>query len=85
MEITDANYAEVWKMVNEPYQGRRGLVIDTPKRLCAVQALQRDLASAMRFLDTTVECVPSVEVLERPVSHWGNILMCITTSKLDPE
>jgi hypothetical protein len=46
MEITDANYAEVWKMVNEPYQGRRGIVIDTPKRLSAVQTLQRESASA---------------------------------------
>jgi hypothetical protein len=58
----------------------------TLKRLFALQPLQGESATGMkRFVDTAVECVRCLEVMERPVDQWGDILVYVIASKLDPE
>jgi hypothetical protein len=38
-----------------------------------------------RFVDTVVECFRCLEVMERPVDQWSDILVYIITRKLDQE
>jgi hypothetical protein len=83
---TYANYIEAEKLLNERYQHKRDLLNATLKRLFALQPLKGESATAMRrFVDTAVECVRCLEVIERPVDQWGDIPVYIITSKLKPE
>lgn len=84
--VTDANYIEAWKLLNERYQDKRKLVNDTLKWVFAMQPLQGDSATGMRRLvATAVECVRCLQMMERPVGNWGDILLYIITRKLDSE
>jgi hypothetical protein len=66
--------------MKERCQERREVVSDILKGLLAPQLLKLESASAMsRLVDTAVECILRLQVMERPVDQWDDMLI---TSKL---
>jgi len=83
--LSDANYQVAWKALSERYENNRELMFSLMNRLLNQPAIVNVSATALRSLiDTTKECVRSLNVLSRPTQHWDDILIYALISKLDP-
>ncbi len=82
--LSDGNYDVAWKTLSERYENNRELLFTLLKRLFNQTAITTATSTALRSLvDTTKECVRSLEVLTRPTQHWDDILIYVLISKLD--
>ncbi|CAG7696131.1 unnamed protein product, partial [Allacma fusca] len=86
MKVTDGNYAIAWELLTNRYENRRELVFAHIKRLTMQSSLQAESASGLRELvDTTNECMRTLEILDQPTQSWDSIVTFLILQKLDPE
>ncbi len=84
LTLIEANYDIAWTTLQERYENKRELVISVIKRLLSHPVLTNTTATAVRSLvDTTKECVRSLEVLGVPTQHWDVLIFYILYTKLD--
>jgi len=85
-QVTDSNYEEAWKVLNKRYQNTREIVHSHLHRLFTQSSLTNESSRKLReLIDTTSECIRSLEMLGQPVQTWDSILVYLVTSKLDGE
>lgn len=73
-------------MLHQRYANKRVLV-DTQLRLLFNQAraIQDDGASMKSLMDTTMECLNSLEKLQIETDNWDAIIIYLVTQKLTPK
>lgn len=82
--LSEANYDVAWKALNERYENNRELLISILKRLTTQPSITTSSATSLRTLiDTTKECVRSLEILTIPTQHWDAMIFFILFTKLD--
>lgn len=82
--LSDANYDIAWKSLIDRYENNRELMIALMKRLWSQPVITTATAINIRSLiDTTKECIRSLEVLALPTQHWDALLFGLLFSKLD--
>ncbi len=83
--LSDANYDIAWKSLQDRYENNRELLFTILRRLFNQSQVPANNATAIRSLiDTTKECVRSLDVLSIPTQHWDAVLIYLTFTKLDP-
>ncbi|CAL8138428.1 unnamed protein product [Orchesella dallaii] len=84
--ITDANYAEAWKIVSEQYSNKREIIFSLVEKLISQQQLKiESITSLQSLINTTMECLQSLKVMGRPIDKWDDILLVIILKKLDAD
>lgn len=82
--LSDANYDIAWQALKDRYENNRELLFSIMKRLFSQPTITNSSATSLRSLiDTTKECVRSLEVLSIPTQHWDAVLLYTIFSKLD--
>lgn len=82
--LSDANYDIAWKSLQDRYENNRELLFTILRRLFNQSQVPANSAAAIRSLiDTTKECVRSLDVLSIPTQHWDAVLIYLTFTKLD--
>jgi hypothetical protein len=82
--ISDANYAIAWKQLSDRYQNDRQLLFALLKKITRQpQVVAASVSSLRQLIDTSKECMRSLEVLSQPVKQWDSILLFILYEKLD--
>lgn len=82
--LSDANYDIAWTTLTERYENNRELMFSLFRRLFTQNQMQPNSATSLRgLIDTTKECVRSLEVLQMPTQHWDPILIYFVSNKLD--
>lgn len=84
MTISDANYLIAWKSVQERYQCERDLGYAIMLRMFNQPSINSESGTALRSLvDTTRECMRSLEVLHVDIDKCSPLLGFIVLQKLD--
>lgn len=82
--LSEANYDIAWQALKDRYENNRELLFSIMKRLFSQPSISTGSATGLRSLiDTTKECVRSLEVLSIPTQHWDAVLLYTLFSKLD--
>ncbi len=82
--LSEANYDIAWKALCDRYENNRELLVSLLKRLTTQAPISTATATSLRALvDTTKECVRSLEVLALPTQHWDAMILYILFSKMD--
>lgn len=83
MPLEDKFYLKAWKTLQDRFENEREIVHALVRRILH-QPLVTDKATSLRSLiDTTKECVKSLQVHREEVKHWDAILIVITLEKLE--
>ncbi|XP_023218015.1 uncharacterized protein LOC111620330 [Centruroides sculpturatus] len=86
IEVSDGNYTEAWKILQDRYENERQIINSHLKALFQQPRARTDSASEIkRLLDTTVKHVRALAVLKLPTDHWDHILVYTLSNKLDDE
>ncbi|XP_067124155.1 uncharacterized protein [Centruroides vittatus] len=86
IEVSDGNYTEAWKILQDRYENERQIINSHLKALFQQPRARTDSASEIkRLLDTTVKHVRALAVLKLPTDHWDDILVYTLSNKLDDE
>ncbi|XP_059061539.1 uncharacterized protein LOC131854440 [Achroia grisella] len=84
--LTEANYLDAWKKLEERYDNKRVIVNNILNRLLSQKKLTIESAKGLKeLLDTTSQCLDSLKNLSILVSNWDAILVYIIVGKLDTE
>jgi len=84
MLITDANYQIAWDQLTSRYQNDREILFAILRNLDNMPVSHPNSHSSVRHvIDTSRECVRSLEVLNLPVDQWDAILLFFVVKKLD--
>jgi len=84
MSVTDSSYDLAWSQLTTRYQNDREQLFFILKRLLSQPIVQLHSSTSLReLLDTTKECIRSLEVLQIRVNSWDAILMFIMFQRLD--
>ncbi|XP_050671207.1 uncharacterized protein LOC126969704 [Leptidea sinapis] len=82
--LTEANYDDAWKKLNERYENKRMIVNNILSRFLSQKALTTESAKGIKdLLDTSSQCLTSLTNLK--VDSWNSIVVHILVSKLDIE
>lgn len=84
--LTAANYNPAWEMLNQRYANKR-VLLDTQLRILFNQpkALRDDATSIKALMDTSTECLYSLQNLEVPTDSWDPIMIYLITQRLTSE
>lgn len=83
---TEANYPKAWRTLEDRYNNKRMIVNHILNRLLNQKKLNGENAKGVKeLLDTTQECLNSLENLKIDVSSWDAIIIHIVVGKLDLE
>ena len=86
LQITDSNYSEAMKLLQQRYDNKREIINSHIKRLYTLPVLREENAANLRkVIDCVRESVQALKVLGQPVDNWDSILIFIVSEKLDPE
>lgn len=84
--ITDANYAEAWKLLLNRFDNKRYIIDAHLKTFFAIPKCSNESASGIkRILDESLEVCRSLLALGVPVNTWDTILLHVIAGKLDTE
>lgn len=82
--LTEANYDDAWKKLNERYENKRVIVNNILRRFLNQKNVTFESAKGIKdLLDTTSQCLTSLKNLD--VDSWNAIVVHIIVSKLDIE
>lgn len=84
VSIDAANYRDAFESLQNRYENKRMIVTTQLKQLMALQpVIDENTTTIKRLLVGTVEVIQALKNLERPVDKWDDLLVFITTQKLD--
>ncbi|XP_052753688.1 uncharacterized protein LOC128201267 [Galleria mellonella] len=84
--LTEANYLDAWKKLEERYDNKRIIVNNILNRLLSQKKLAGESTKGLKeLLDTTSQCLDSLKNLNICISNWDAILVYVIVGKLDSE
>ncbi|XP_013189615.2 uncharacterized protein LOC106134183 [Amyelois transitella] len=85
-DVTAANYSKAWETLVNRYSNKRIIVNNVLSRLLNQKKLTYECPKGLKdLLDTTNECINSLNNLEIETRNWDPIVVHIVVSKLDLE
>lgn len=86
IQVTGDNYSQAWGKLKERFGNKRILVTNLLKRLFTQRKVQTQSAIQIKsLLDTTTECINSLNNLKIETESWDPIIIFLVSQKLDPE
>lgn len=86
LAVTEANYDKAWEAIENRFNNKRIIVKTILNRLLHQRGLLTENGHGIKeLLDTTRECLNSLDNLEIDTSSWDAIVVHIVVSKLDNE
>ena len=86
VQISDANYAKAWKLIDDRYENAIEIIYSTLDKLFMQPNLQDESAQGLRrLIDVTNQCLDVLEVMNQPIEKWDTILVYVLRKKLDSE
>lgn len=84
-QLTAANYTPAWEMLNQRYANKR-VLLDAQLRVLFNQprTVRDDADSIKTLLDTTMECLYSIQNLGIATVDWDPIMIYLITQRLSP-
>ncbi|XP_052752341.1 uncharacterized protein LOC128200981 [Galleria mellonella] len=84
--LTESNYLDAWKKLEERYDNKRIIVNNILNRLLSQKKLAGESTKGLKeLLDTTSQCLDSLKNLNICISNWDAILVYVIVGKLDSE
>ncbi|KAG8233174.1 hypothetical protein J437_LFUL008937 [Ladona fulva] len=84
--ITEENFVLAWHSLQTYYENTRRLINAHIATLIDLKPMQRESTSELRRIYSgTVNPLLALEALQRPVSHWDDLIVFLTERKLDAE
>lgn len=84
--LTEVNYDKAWKTLESRYDNKRMIVTTIISRLVNQKKMSTECSRSLKeILDTTKECLNSLDNLEVDTSTWDAIVVHLVVSKLDIE
>ncbi|XP_053611107.1 uncharacterized protein LOC128675613 [Plodia interpunctella] len=82
--LTEANYDDAWRKLNDRYENKRMIVNNILSRFLSQKTLTSESAKGIKdLLDTSSQCLTSLTNLN--IDSWNAIVVHILVSKLDLE
>lgn len=86
ISVTESNYEQAWDILKQRYGNKKLIVNSLLRRLFQQPKINTPNAIQLkRLLDTTTECLSSLQNLNLPVESWDLIIIYIIVQRLDPE
>lgn len=86
IQVTDSNYAHAWDILKTRYGNKRLILNHSMRRLFNQKKMTSQSASQLKgLLDTTTECLHSLNTLSIDTSSWDPVLIYLLVQKLDSE
>lgn len=86
VQVSDANYAKCWKVIEERYSNKKYLSHCILTRLLSQRNASTESASYLKeLIDTSSDCLNALGNLGVDVSTWDIIVIHLLSQKLDPE
>lgn len=86
LPLTEGNYDIAWKALTDRYENNRELLFTIMRRLIGQASVSTASSSGLRSLvDTTKECIRSLEVMSIQTKDWDAILLYLLFTKLDSQ
>ncbi|GFQ66356.1 uncharacterized protein TNCT_108981 [Trichonephila clavata] len=86
IQITNYNYQKVWNALTERYENEAEIINAALNKLVSQPVLKQESASGLRkIIDTTQQCIDTLQILKQPVEHWDTLIIFLLRGKLDPE
>lgn len=84
--IEEGNFNRCWEIINERYNDKKWMCYNILKRFMSQRNLTTESGTGLKDLvDTTNECLASLESLGVKINSWDVIVIHIINLKLDPE
>lgn len=84
VSITEANYESSWTTLKSRYDNRRVIITAHLQSFTCITPMTSESVKELKLLrDKTNEAITALKNLERPVSHWDDLLVFLTVQKLD--
>lgn len=86
IQITEANYDRAWALLQERFGNKRIIVNSLLKKLFLQKKIPTQSAAHIKMLlDTTTQCIHSLNNLNISTDSWDPIIIFLVSQKLDPE
>ncbi|GFQ79178.1 uncharacterized protein TNCT_189701 [Trichonephila clavata] len=86
IQITNYNYQKAWNALTERYENEAEIINAALNKLVSQPVLKQESASGLRkIIDTTQQCIDTLQILKQPVEHWDILIIFLLRGKLDPE
>ncbi|KAJ2941115.1 hypothetical protein O0L34_g10350 [Tuta absoluta] len=86
IQVTDANYDQAWDILQARYGNKKLIVNSLLKKLFTQKKMTAQSAVSLKsLLDTTTECLKSLENLDISIDSWDPFIIFLVVQKLDPE
>jgi len=84
LDITDVNYQVAWELLTKRFENKRLIVQSHLSKLFAVQRLEKESATELRFFyDTFTSHIGALKAVGEKVDGWSTPLVFLAASKLD--
>ncbi|XP_076684109.1 uncharacterized protein LOC143377076 [Andrena cerasifolii] len=84
--ITEANFGPAWALLTQEFENKRAIVSAHLRDLLTLPPMAGVSATELRRLRAPINRALSLLAnLGRPTEHWDDIIVALTTMKLDPE
>ncbi|GFT51090.1 uncharacterized protein TNCV_4490631 [Trichonephila clavipes] len=86
IQITNDNYQKAWNSLTERYENEAEIINAVLNKLVSQPVLKQESASGLRkLIDTTQQCIDTLQTLRQPVEYWDNLIIFLLREKLDSE
>ncbi|XP_045540744.1 uncharacterized protein LOC123722565 isoform X1 [Papilio machaon] len=86
IQVTEDNYDQAWEVLRQRYNNKRLIVTSILRKLFNQKRLQSPSVSHIKaLLDTTNQCLHSLNNLNINTDQWDPLIVYIITNKLDLE
>lgn len=86
IQITESNYTNAWEVLKTRFGNKRMIANSILKRLFGQKKLSSQSAGQIKsILDTTVECLSSLNNLKINTDSWDPVIIFLISQKLDAE
>lgn len=86
IQITDSNYKQAWESLEKRFGNKKMIVNSLLKRLfCQKKIINHSASQIKTLLDTTTECINSLNNLKINTESWDPMIIFLVGQKLDTE
>lgn len=86
IQVTENNYDQAWSILKDRFGNKRLIINSLMKRLFSQKKINTSSANQIKtLLDSTSECLNSLETLGLSVWHWDQVIIHLVVQRLDTE
>lgn len=86
IQTLETNYVQAWDLLKGRFGNKKMILNSLLKRLFGQKKVSSQSSSQIKnILDTTIECINSLNNLQINTSSWDPIIIFLVSQKLDPE